>query len=955
MRSTKISRYSQLAIYLLLSANLYGWPKDSLVKTPDGVIVYPDARYANGAAAVRVQIIRDNIVRITASPVAKFVDPVSHMTSFQPESVNWTLNESPAEVIVNTSVLSAHVVKATGVVQFTDLQGNPILSEKAINGRQFTSTMHEGKPSWKLLQTFDSKPGEGYFGLGQHQDGIYNYKGRQAYFFQNNTEIAIPFLLSSNNYGILWDNYSLTRAGDPRELSPLSALRLFSKDGEEGWLTASYAPNRQKPDSIAFTRAESNINYAYLDDDRKGLPAGFDIKDGAITWEGSIASVVNGTHQLKVTYGGYIKIWIDGELRADKWRQSWNPGTAILDLELGNENKHPVKIQWLPDGAASYLAVHLLPPAPASLQQTFSFNSDAGKQIDYYFISGKKADDVIAGYRTLTGQAPIVPKWALGFWQSRERYKTQQELLETVREFRKRHIPLDNIVQDWSYWKEDQWGSQEFDPARFPDPDGMIRELHKQHAKLMISVWPKMYEGIDVYNEFKRSGWLYPRNIADRQRDWIGNGYISTFYDAFNPAARKGFWNLLAERLYAKGLDAWWMDASEPDILSNVSPQKRIEQMIPMAAGIAAENLNAYPLENARGIYEGQRATDPGKRVFLLTRSAYAGSQRYAASIWSGDIAARWEDMKTQITAGTNFSMSGLPYWTMDIGGFGVEKRFEEPSPADKEEWIELQTRWFQFGAFVPLFRSHGQLPFREIYNITGAGTPAYNSMLYYNQLRYRLLPYIYSLAGMAYHRQYTIMRGLVMDFPADPHSLQIGDEYMFGPSLLVNPVYEYRKTHRQVYLPAGQGWYDIYTGQYQEGGREITAAAPYERIPVFVKEGSIIPVGPALEYTDEKKADPVTLFVYTGKDAAFTLYEDEGVNYHYEKGAFSQIPVTYNESTKELTIDDRTGSFAGMLQRRRFRIVWISKTTAQALDPDIKPAQEVTYSGKRISVIYQQ
>ncbi|RFS19283.1 DUF5110 domain-containing protein [Chitinophaga silvatica] len=954
MRQTRINRYSLWALALMLSATTYASPKDTLVTNTDGVTVFPDTRYAGGATAVRIQIIRDNIVRVSASPNSTFKDPKSFMASYKHESVKWTLKNESDEVVLNTPSLAAHINKVTGAVKFTDLSGKELLHERTNNGRQLTSTIYEGQPSWKLVQTFESQPQEGYFGLGQHQDGIYNYNGRQVYFFQNNTEVAVPFLLSSRNYGILWDNYSLTKAGDTREYLPLSRLQLFSKAGEEGWLTTSYAPNRDKPDSVAFTRAESIIDYSYLDDDKKGLPAGYPQPTSAITWEGSIASNVPGTHQLKFVYGGYIRVWVDGKLMADKWRQSWNPGVAILDLNLADHQKHPIKIQWLPDGAASYLNAKVLPPAPPALQNTFSFDSDAGQQIDYYFIAGKNADEVIGGYRVLTGDAPIVPRWALGFWQSRERYKSQQEVLETVKTFRQRGIPLDNIVQDWSYWKENDWGSQEFDATRFPDPDGMIKELHKQHTRLMISVWPKVYEGINVYNQFKKSGWLYGRNIADRQRDWIGEGYISTFYDAFNADARKGFWDLLNKHLYSKGLDAWWMDASEPDILSNVSPEKRIGQMIPSAAGLAAENLNAYPLENARGIYEGQRGTDPNSRVFLLTRSGYAGSQRYAATIWSGDIGARWEDMKTQITAGVNFSMSGLPYWTMDIGGFGVEKRFEHPNAADQKEWQELQTRWFQFGTFVPLFRSHGQFPFREIFNVSEPGSPAYESMLYYNRLRYRLLPYTYSLAGMAYHQQYTIMRGLVMDFPNDEHSLTVGHEYMYGPSFLINPICEYNRREQSVYLPAGQGWFDLYTGAYQEGGQEVTAKAPYERMPVYVKEGSIIPMGPALQYTDEKKPYPVTLFVYTGKDASFTIYEDEGTNYNYEKGAYSQIPVTYNESTKELSIGDRKGTFEGMQLRRQFRIVWISKSTARPLDPEVKPSAQISYTGKKVTIFYQ-
>jgi alpha-D-xyloside xylohydrolase len=373
--------------------------------------------------------------------------------------------------------------------------------------------------------------------------------------------------------------------------------------------------------------------------------------------------------------------------------------------------------------------------------------------------------------------------------------------------------------------------------------------------------------------------------------------------------------------------------------------------MTPTALGLAAEYLNAYPLQNAKGIYEGQRSADPNKRVFLLTRSGFAGSQRYGAAIWSGDIGARWHDMKAQIPAGINFSMSGIPYWTMDIGGFVVENRFERPNEKDLEEWRELNTRWYQFGAFAPLFRVHGQFPFREIYNIAPEGHPAYQSMLYYNKLRYRLLPYIYSLAGSTYHNDYTIMRGLVMDFAKDTAVNNIGDQYMFGPSLLISPVYNYQQRNREVYLPKGQGWYDLYTGKWYAGGQKLKADAPYEKMPVYVKEGSIIPFGPALQYTDEKPADTVTLYVYTGRDASFNLYEDSGTTYEYEKGQYTTIPITWTEATGTLTIGDRKGNFPGMLSNRVFRVVRLSKSGAKSLNLDSIGDRELPYKGSKLSV----
>ena len=698
-------------------------------------------------------------------------------------------------------------------------------------------------------------------------------------------------------------------------------------------------------------RAETDINMEFLNDSKIVLPKEFNGANGSVTWEGSVASHLSGTHQLRFVYGGSIKVWLRGKLVLDNWRRTWNPAPLLVPIDLNNGEKMPLKIEWIPEGGESYLSLKWQEPLNEEEKNRFCFSSEAGQQIDYYFIYGNKMDDVISGYRDLTGKATIVPIWALGFWQSRERYKTQNEILSTIDMFRSKKIPIDNIVLDWNYWRESEWGSQDFDETRFPSPDSMINALHRNYnAHIMISVWPKFYEGISTYNEFDKKGWLYKKNVADRQRDWIGKGYVSTFYDAFNKDARKGFWDLINKKIYSKGIDAWWMDASEPDILSNVDPETRKRQMTPTALGPAAEFLNAYPLQNAKGIYEGQRLTAPDKRVFLLTRSGFAGSQRYGAAIWSGDIGSTWNDMKMQISAGLNFSMSGLPYWTMDIGGFVVPEKFENPNAEGLEEWRELMTRWTQFGSFVPLFRVHGQLPFREIYNVAPEDHPAYKSFIYYDKLRYRLLPYIYSLAGAAYHNNSTIMRGLAMDFPTDTAVLNIADQFMFGKSLLINPVCGYKQTQRKLYLPKTKGWYDLYSGKFYSGGQMINANAPYERIPVFVKAGSIIPFGPELQYTTEKKADTVTINVYTGADASYELYEDEGTNYNYEKGAYSIIPITYSERTGTIVIENRKGAFSGMLNKRIFHFNFISPNNAKSLRFDVYDKTQ-DYDGKKLII----
>lgn len=941
-----------LAAGCLLMSSLTATAQQT-TKTDNGVIVHPNTTVSGGVQAVQLQVISNNIIRVLASPAAGFSNSESLLTVYpKPAGGNFTIAETNDAVSVKTAGLTATVNKQTGAVSFADAAGKAILQEKQANGRQLKPVVYDGAPFYSIKQIFQTTPDDAIYGLGQHQDGIMNYRNQQIYFFQNNTEVAVPFLVSSKNYGILWDNYSLSTVGDIRPFEPLSSLKLFSANGEQGWLTASYFNDKSNTSKADFTKAESTINYPWLGDTKLFLPADFKIDKGLIRWDGSFSTSFTGVHKFRFTYAGYFKVWIDGKLLVDRWRQPWNPGSEVVNLPLEKDKKYIVKIEWIPDGGESYASAKWLSPVPDEAANDFSFASDAGNQLDYYFVYGNSMDSVIAGYRFLTGKATIVPNWAMGFWQSRERYKTQEELLNTVKEFRQRKIPLDNIVQDWSYWKQDDWGSQEFDATRFPNADSMIKVVHQNHANFMISVWPKFYEGIPAYKYFDSKGWLYKRNVADRQRDWIAQGYVSTFYDAFNADARKGFWDLMNTKLFSKGVDAWWMDASEPDILSNVDPQKRLLQMTPTALGPAAAYLNAYPLQNAKGIYEGQRGTNPNQRVFLLTRSGFAGSQRYAAAIWSGDISSTWGDMKTQISAGINFSMSGVPYWTMDAGGFATEQRYQNPQGENLNEWRELNTRWFQFAAFAPLFRSHGQYPFREIYNISPEGNPAYNSMVYYDKLRYKLMPYIYSLAGQTHVNDYTIMRGLAMDFAGDDNVKNIGDAYMFGPALYINPVYTYKATSRQVYLPAGQGWYDLYSGKYTEGGQSITADAPYERMPVFVKAGSIIPTGPDMQYVNEKPADVITLFVYAGKDGSFNLYEDEGVNYNYEQGKYSIIPITYNEQTKTVTIGKRQGSFTGMLQNRKFKIVLVSATKAVGIDNASQPVKTISYKGNAVSVV---
>ena len=918
-------------------------------RTNDGVIVRLDDRSDFPGQAVRLQVITDRIIRVTAVASGEFPAVESLMVLPQPErEVEFTLESGEGQVTLGTSSLSAEVSLKTGEVRFTDTEGSVYLTEQEGGGRSFTPVTVKGESCYQVRQQFESPDDEALYGLGANQTSFMNLKGKDADLFQYNTLAVVPFLISNRNYGILWDNNSRTKYGDIREWRELSALKLYESDGSEGGLTAVYA-DRRTGKKVFTTRSENEINYLFIPDLVK-FPEGYNLGDGKVTWEGAFEPDTTGEFKFVFTSAGYAKLWIDGKLLFDRWRQCWNASSNYFDLKLEKGVQYPLKIEWIPDGGESYIGLKCLTPPDEAEQQRISFWSEVADQIDYYFISGENLDDVISGYRTLTGKAPIMPKWSMGFWQSRQRYTTQDEILGVVKEYRKRNIPFDNIVLDWQYWPVDKWGDHQFEASRFPDPVEMIRTIHDDlNAHIMISVWPKYYVGTHNYEYMNSKGWLYTRNVEKGQKDWMG--YVSTFYDAYNADARLSFWEQIDSSLYSKGIDAWWLDATEPDICSNLPMEERKALMNPTALGSADRYFNSYSLVQAEGVYEGQHSIDPDSRVFILTRSAFAGLQRNSAANWSGDIAARWHDMAAQIPCGLNFCMSGIPYWTMDIGGFSVESRYYNPSPADREEWRELMTRWHQYGTFVPLFRSHGEYPFREIYNTAPEDHPAYKSMVEYNKLRYRLMPYIYSLAGQTWLNDYTIMRGLVMDFSLDTAVFDIKDQYMFGPALMINPVTEYRARSRKVYLPVAYGWYDLRTGKHFEGGTVTEADAPYDYMPVFVREGSVIPFGPALLYTAEKPADPVTLYVYRGADASFVLYEDEGDNTNYVKGAWSLIPLNWDEEEQTLTIGARTGEFEGMLRDRTFNVISVSPDKPVKLDFDRTPDMTVRYSGDEITV----
>ena len=945
------------SIYLLAGLLFAACSGGSVQKTNHGVIVEVNQEQPTDVRRVRVEVMGEKLMRVSATPEKHFSQAKSLIIVPQTDKTPFTVEEAEESVQVKTSALCATVSKVTGEVTFADAEGRIVLAEDA-GGRTFTPITVEGTDAYTVRQVFRSTADEAFYGLGQHQADEFNYKGKNEELFQYNTKVSVPFIVSNKGYGVLWDSYSLCRFGDPRDYSQLgSVFRLYDKDGKEGALTGTYIPADKASQTIV--RREDSIYFEHLDrathlNKVVNLPDNFVFMGARVTYEGEIEPAETGLYRFILYYAGYTKVYIDGELVVpERWRTAWNPNSYKFAVPLEAGRRVPLKIEWEPDGWVSYCGLRALTPVPDEEQGKLSWWGEMQNEIDYYFVYGDNMDEVVSGYRTLTGKAQVMPKWAMGYWQSRERYKTQDEILSTLKEFRRRGIPIDNIVQDWSYWPEDAWGSHDFDSTRFPNPQGMVDSIHAMHGRIMISVWPKFYATTEHYKAFDANGWMYRQAVVDSIRDWIGPGYIGSFYDAYAEGARKMFWEQMNEKLYCLGIDAWWMDASEPNVRDCTDLQYRKDLCGPTALGPSAQYFNAYALMNAEAIYNGQRSVNPDDRVFLLTRSGFAGLQRYSTATWSGDIATRWEDMKAQISAGLNFAVSGIPYWTMDIGGFCVENRYVDGQQeydrtgrenADYREWRELNTRWFQFGAFCPLYRAHGQYPLREPWNIAPEGHPAYESILYYTKLRYRLMPYIYSLAGMTHFQDYTIMRPLVMDFTEDAQVNNIGDQFMFGPALMVAPVYEYGARTRSMYFPAGTDWYDFYSGSRVAGGQQLTVAAPYERVPLYVRAGAILPVGPDMQWSAERPADVITLYVYPGADGAFTLYEDEGVNYGYEQGRYATIPFTYDDVAKKLTIGARQGEFPGMLQERTFRVVRIGEKA---------DAQEVQYTGTAVTVTW--
>jgi alpha-D-xyloside xylohydrolase len=895
-----------------------------------------------GGQTVRVQFYAPDVVRVLKWTAGGAPEKKSLAVVARPDSgLALTRSETAEALTIASPRVRVRVSKLDGVVQLSAPEGSPVLAEAG--PAVFAPVTTPFEKAWSVAQGFRLTPDEGIYGLGQHQDGLMNYRGQTVKLVQANTEAVTPVLVSTAGWGLLWDNDSKT-------------------------------------------------------------------------------------------------VFSDG-----------------------------------PEGA--------------------SFWSEVADNVDYSFFMGPGLDAVIAGYRRLTGPAPLYGKWAYGYWQSKEHYHTQEELLNVAEEYRRRRIPIDGIVQDWNYWGSlARWGGMVFDPERYPRPEEMVKRLHDLHYHLMISVWPGLGPETAVHRDMAERGFLYA------PVGWAGFRY----YDAFHPEANALYFRHLDRGLRSTGIDAWWVDSTEPDVinaLTKESSEYELKRMGRHHLGSWHRHLNSYSLAMMDALHAHLRREDDSRRVFLLTRSAFAGQQRTGATTWSGDIGSSWEIYRRQIAAGINFSMSGIPYWTFDIGGFVIASYGGTFSRGGKDPaYQELYTRMFQLGAFSPIFRSHGSDTPREVWEM-GELEPI---LVKYDRLRYRLLPYVYSLAWQVTSQGYTMMRGLPMDFPTDRATHGVADQFLFGPALMVSPVTEYqlhrppepsvlvppssfrtpdgkpgllaryykdtafetlglervdpsidvfwytgrpdyvtdstlsirwegrivpsrsgphqfhvkafgtkrvvldgrelpfvvpgnepyteivtleagrayplrvelengtsgalrmqlhwktpgifarekvvepRPRTRAVYLPAGASWTDFWTGVSHSGGRTIAAAAPIETLPLFVRAGSVVPLGPELQHAAEKPADPIELRVYPGADGGFTLYEDENDGYAYEKGVHATIGIAWDDARRTLTLSERRGAFPGMPESRTFQVVLVGQGHGTGGEPTAAPDRVVTYDGRR-------
>jgi len=734
-----------------------------------------------GAETVRIVVCSDAVVHVVTRPegAAPDTDKPAHPQPWllpaaeSCKGASFTFSQDAKNATLKTSALTVSIALDHGNLSFKSFDGKSLLRERDTVPRTYAPVTVNGEQTRHVVDRFWPDSTEALYGLGQHQSGLFNYRGSTVELGQNNTDIAVPFLVSSKGYGVIWN-------------------------------TAAFS---------------------YVD------------------------------------------------------------------------NRFPLEL---------------------------NFDSMAGDGVDYFVVYGPEMDEVIHQYRNLTGHAPMLPRWSFGFIQSKDRYKSLDEIQTIAARYRSEGIPLDAIVQDWYWWKTE--GDPVFN-ENYHDVASDLKKVHALNVHTMISTWGLLDPASETYKKMNAAGLLIP------------DAHV---YDSSNPQARSVYWKSLIQPLFAEGWDSFWLDSAEPEEAYPHGGDAILRDK-KMAIGNGAQYTNVFPFLHNDGVQQHWRAATDDKRVFLLTRSAFLGQQRVGATVWSGDVYSSFWALKKQVAAGLNFALSGMPYWTTDAGGYHLVsgKQFDDPAYQD------LYERWFQFAVFCPVFRTHGHRPNNELWSYPKIEP----SLVAYDKLRYRMMPYIYSQAWKVVDSDSTIQRPLVMDFRADPETWNIGDQFMFGPALLVSPVLEAGATDRRVYLPKGAQWVDFWTGQTTAGGAYVQATAPLDRIPVYVRAGSILPLGPDEQYAGEKVNGPIELRVYRGADGHFDLYQDEGDGYNYEHGKHSLIPITWSESTKTLTIGARSGSYAGMPDALTFHIVWVGANHGVGGAESTQIDKTIDYKGAAVSI----
>ena len=831
------------------------------VNLSDGILsIYPLAENA-----VRIKFYKDVEIQV----------PELIFTSNIP-SPRFQVFDSPSKLEIKGKNIIVELNKQTGKLSFADKSGEIFLNEKA-GTRKLIPDSVMGEPCFLAEQIFESPADEYLFGLGQFQDGHYDVRNITRRLTQVNSQISIPFIYSSKGYGLLWHQYGLT------DFNPTDNFMVLEKQDS--------SVGNNKMTEVTTTSGIQKVS------------------QNQSLYNGKFRISKDGIYSIFLDLGVMDNrhfVVIDGKPCIDQ-SNYWLPPTVSTHVDL-KAGEHQIQLVcWHAN----------IPKVSWKLTDNLTtFRSPNAKLLDYVVLYGPSADNVIATYRNLSGNVPMLPLWAYGFWQCRERYTSGTHLVETVKEFRKRNLPMDVIVQDWQYWGKYGWGVPKFDETNYPDPAGFIKELHDLNAHFNISIWSNPDKNSPIGQEY------VSKNLYIPNSGWL---------DYFNPITRETYWNTLKENLFTYGVDSWWMDATEPE--SDALHDKKTY------LGLGDFYRLTYPLFVSRAVYEGQRKTTSDKRVCILTRSAFLGQQKYGTINWSGDVGGTWDGFRRQIVAGLDYTITGLPYWTTDIGGFFRPGK----SQYTDEKYQELLTRWFQWGALNPIFRIHGYQTETEPWKY---GQQVEDNMRKMLDLRYRLLPYIYSEAWQITKNGSTMMRPLVMDFNGDSVALNQQFEYMFGQALLVAPVTEPNGNEWNVYLPKSISWYDFWTGKRFDGGQTIKVTATLDKIPLFVKVGSIIPMGKFIQYTGQKSADTLEIRIYQGANGRFDLYEDESDNYNYEKGFYSTIEFRWNSSTNTLKIGKRYGSFPGMLKTRTFQVVIVSQNHGVGVELAGKIEKVVEYNG---------